>query len=493
MSAARVALALTLLGGCTRAPTVVVGSKKFTESVLIGELATRLLVDQGVPARHEAQLGGTRILWDALVAGRVDVYPEYTGTLCQEILHSACDEATLRRELAERHLVMTRSLGFADNYVLAVRRDVAERLGLRTISDLAAHPELRFGFSEEFLARADGWPALRARYRLPQRDVRGLDHDLAWRGLDAGKLDVVDAYSTDAEVRAYRPVLLVDNLHQFTDYEAVLLYRDTLDRTARDALSHLVGAIDTEAMAAMNARARLDKEPEARVAAEFAARRFGIAAAAPVEREGRWHRIGQRAVEHLVLVAIAMAFAIVLGVPLGIAAARRRRLGQFILGATGLVQTIPSLALLVFMIPIFGIGTRPALVALSVYSLLPIVRNTVAGLEGIAPALRESAAAIGLSPRQRLRLVELPLAMPSIVAGVQTAAVITVGTATLGALIGAGGFGQPILTGIRLDDTRLILEGAIPAAVMALAVQALFALVEPLLVSRGLRLRRRER
>jgi osmoprotectant transport system permease protein len=191
----------------------------------------------------------------------------------------------------------------------------------------------------------------------------------------------------------------------------------------------------------------------------------------------------------LTLVGLSVGGAILLGLPLGIVAARRRRLRRLILGTTGLMQTIPSLALLVFMIPLFGIGTGPALVALVVYSLLPIVRNTVAGIDAIAAPLRESAAALGLTSRERLRLVELPLAMPSILAGVQTAAVIAVGTATLGALIGAGGYGQPILTGIRLDDTPLILEGAVPSALLALAVQGLFDVVERLVVSRGLRVR----
>jgi osmoprotectant transport system permease protein len=480
------ALALAL-AGCHASHPLVVGSKKFTESVLLGELATRLLVDGGVPARHEAQLGGTRVLWDAVTAGRIDVYPEYTGTLCQEILRSACDRATIERALAERHLGMTPSLGFADGYVLAARPEIAARLHLMRISDLAAHPELRLGFSEEFLARGDGWPALRARYRLPHIDVRGLDHDLAWRGLAAGTLDVIDAYSTDAELRYYQPALLVDDLGFFTEYQSVLVYRDTLPPAARAALARLAGAISAADMIAMNARAKLDKVPEARIAADEAAARFGIAAvAAP---DGAARRIWRRTVEHLTLVGLSVGGAIILGIPLGILAARRRRLRRLILGTTGLMQTIPSLALLVFMIPLFGIGTGPALVALVVYSLLPIVRNTVAGIDGIAAPLRESAAALGLTSGERLRLVELPLAMPSIVAGVQTAAVIAVGTATLGALIGAGGYGQPILTGIRLDDTALILEGALPAALLALGVQGLFDLVERAVVSRGLRVR----
>jgi osmoprotectant transport system permease protein len=176
-------------------------------------------------------------------------------------------------------------------------------------------------------------------------------------------------------------------------------------------------------------------------------------------------------------------------VPLGILAARLPRLGSFILATTGVIQTIPSLALLVFMIPWLGIGAKPALVALFLYSLLPIVRNTATGLRDIPPSLRESAEALGLPPGARLRLVELPLASRAILAGIKTAAVINVGTATIGALIGAGGFGQPILTGIRRDDVAMILyEGAIPAAVLALAVQGAFDLAERWLVPKGLRL-----
>jgi osmoprotectant transport system permease protein len=134
---------------------------------------------------------------------------------------------------------------------------------------------------------------------------------------------------------------------------------------------------------------------------------------------------------------------------------------------------------------VLGIGWTPAVAALFLYSLLPIVRNTAQGIAGIAPSLRESAEALGLGPWARLRLVELPLATPAIVAGLKTAAVINVGTATLGALIGAGGYGQPILTGIRLDDRATILEGAIPAAALAILVQVGFGLIERWLARRA--------
>jgi osmoprotectant transport system permease protein len=161
-----------------------------------------------------------------------------------------------------------------------------------------------------------------------------------------------------------------------------------------------------------------------------------------------------------------------------------------VLAAVGVLQTLPSLALLVLMIPLLGIGARPAIAALFLYGLLPVVRNTYAGLTGIAGELQEAAEALGVSPLTRLWRIELPLASPSILAGIQTSAVICVGTATLGALVGAGGFGQPILTGIRLDNVGLLLEGAVPAALLALLVQALFEWSGRLLIPRGLRLGR---
>ena len=167
-------------------------------------------------------------------------------------------------------------------------------------------------------------------------------------------------------------------------------------------------------------------------------------------------------------------------------------MGQLVIGMTGILQTVPSLAMFVFMIPLLGIGTWPAIAALFLYSLLPIVRNTHAGLVGISPELRESAAALGLPTGVRLRRIELPLATRSILAGIKTAAVINVGTATLAALIGAGGYGQPILTGIRLDSVALILEGAVPAAILALLVQGMFEVIERWLTPRGLRLAARQ-
>jgi osmoprotectant transport system permease protein len=469
---------------------VTVGSKLFTESVILAEMLRLLADEAGATADHQRQLGGTRVLWNALLSGEIDAYPEYTGTLMQEILvdQQLHTRAELEQALAERGLRMTAALGFNNTYAMGVTESLAERLKLRTISDLRRHPDLVLGFGNEFMDRADGWPGLKQRYRLPQQDVRGLEHELAYRGIASGTLDVTDLYTTDAEIAYYKLRALEDDLHYFPVYNAVILYRADLARRAPEVVAlykRLAGRIDAAAMSRMNARVKLDGEPDAGVATDFL--RKSLHLEVDVQKQSAWQRFWQHTAEHLALVGISLSAAIVLAIPLGILAARRRRLGQLVLGVAGILQTIPSLALFVFMIPLLGIGAPPAIVALFLYSLLPIIRNTFAGLRDIPPQIIESAQALGLPSRARLRIVELPLATRAILAGIKTSAVINVGTATLGALIGAGGYGQPILTGIRLDNTALILQGAIPAAVLALLVQGIFELVERGLLPRGLR------
>jgi osmoprotectant transport system permease protein len=486
-------IALAAAGMLGQEPTtgVRVGSKTFTESVILGEIARQLMTDAGIPASHRRELGGTQVLFHALEADELDMYPEYTGTITREILagKDIRGEEALRAALAERGVGMSRPLGFDDTYAIGLREELASRLRIRTLSDLKDHPDLKLGFSNEFMERADGWPGLRDRYGLPQRDVRGLDHDLAYRALASGEIQATELYSTDAEIRAYNLRVLEDDRKFFPPYECVWLYR--VDLAARSpaamaAIARLEGRITTAEMAAMNARAKIDRITEDRVASEFLASKFGVDSRVVVESPPE--RLLRRLGEHLTLVGISLGAAILVAIPLGIVAARRPRLGSGILAIAGVVQTIPSLALLVFMIPWLGIGAEPALVALFLYSLLPIIRNTATGLRDIPPSLRESAEALGLPPRSRLMQIELPMASRAILAGIKTAAVINVGTATIGALIGAGGFGQPILTGIRRDDVRMILlEGAIPAALLALAVQGAFDLAERFLVPRGLR------
>lgn len=502
-------LVLVLLApifGQTEEP-VVVGSKTFTESVILGEIVTRLLRAEGVPARHRRELGGTRFVWEALRTGEIDLYPEYTGTVRQEILAdegatsgtpsgdansgSAPSEGfdRLAERLRDRGVAVSPPLGFENTYAVVAPETLAARLGLETISDLSAHPGLRLGFSNEFMDREDGWPGLRAAYGLPQTRVQGLDHDLAYRGLAGGRIAATDAYSTDAALEYYDLRVLEDDRSFFPDYEAVLLYREGLtDRVpaVRRVLERLANSLTEETMIRLNGRARQEKAAAGRIAASFIQERWDLRSQVA---SATWvDRVGRRTGEHLFLVAVSLASAILLGVPLGIWAARRRLAGRIILGTVGAIYTIPSLALLVFMIPLLGIGGPPAIVALFLYSLLPIVHNTHSGLTDVPPGIGDSARALGLSPWARLRLVEVPLAARAILTGVKTSAIINIGTATLGALIGAGGYGQPILTGIRLDDVSLILEGAVPAALLALLAQGLFELFARMLVPEGLRL-----
>ena len=483
-------LLLMLLAASAVAQPVAIGSKVFTESVVLGEMATQLARGAGTEAMHRRELGGTRVLWEALLRGDVDAYPEYTGTIAQELLagQDVPDEAALRAALARRGVEMLAPLGFNDTYALGMAETRAAELGVSTVSDLRRHPELSVGLSNEFLSREDGWPGVRSAYGLPQTGVRGLDHDLALRGLASGAVDVTDLYTTDAEIRAGGIRILTDDRHFFPRYDAVFLIRSGLRTRAPRAVAaieRLSGQIDEAAMIRLNARVRFESVPEATVARDGLRVLLGAETTAVVQT--RVQRVWRRTTEHALLVGIALLAAILVAIPLGIAAARVRWLEAAVLGSVSVLYTIPALALLVALIPLLGIGTAPALVALFLYALLPVVRNTHAGIVGIAPDLRESAEALGLPPLARLVRVDLPLAAPSILAGIQTSAVLTVGTATLGALVGAGGYGQPILAGVRLADTGLILEGAIPAALMALVAQALFAGLGRIALPRGLR------
>ena len=487
------AIGTLLVPMLTQASPVRIGSKVFTESVILGELAKAIAGQAGVDAVHQRELGGTSILWKALQQGDIDVYSEYTGTISHELLKNVAPDAdipTLRERLKPLGIGITNSLGFNNTYAIGMLADKAAQLHISKLSDLAAHPDLRFGFSNEFIDRTDGWPGIRQRYGLPQTQVRGLDHALAYRAVASNAVDAIDLYSTDAEIPYYHLRTLDDDRHYFPRYEAVYLYRLALLQSAPTfvtALQKLAGRIDENTMRQMNAKVKLQGAKEDVVVAAF----LGIRADTSAD-VGLWSRLLQTSIDHIKLVVLSLGMAVLLAIPLGILAARLKRLGQLVIGLTGILQTVPSLAMFVFMIPIFGIGTWPAIAALFLYSLLPIVRNTHAGLVGIAPELRESAAALGLPRGVRLRRVELPLATRSILAGIKTAAVINVGTATLAALIGAGGYGQPILTGIRLDNISLILEGAIPAALLALLAQGLFEGIERWLTPRGLRLEARQ-
>jgi osmoprotectant transport system permease protein len=473
---------------------VVVGSKAFPESWILGEALSALARDAGARSEHRSNLGGTEIVFAALTGGSVDIYPEYTGTIAEVILKlpGRPSLAEMRRQLAERGVGVSEPLGFNDGYALAVSRATAQRYGLETISDLARHPGLRLGLTHEFLGRRDGFPGLAAHYGLQMRDVRGIQHELAYGAIASGKIDVTDIYTTDAQIEHLGLVVLADDKGFFPRYDAVLLYRlELLPRApaAFAAMSRMIGAVDEPRMIRANARVVLEQQSFQQAAAVLLEESLvaGDADRAPARRRVA-HEVTKNTLQHLKLVALSLVAAMLLGIPLGVVAARTPLLASLTLSGAGLLQTIPSLALLAFLIPLFGIGVVPALIALFLYSLLPIVRNTYIGLVTIPAPLLEASQALGLSPRARLFKVSLPMASPAIMAGIKTSAVINVGTATLAALIGAGGLGDPILSGIQLRQHALILEGAIPAALLALLVQLGFDQLDRVVIPRGLRL-----
>lgn len=472
-------LAACWLGMAAAAPALQVGSKRFTESYLLGEIVTQTLAGQGIAAEHRQGLGNTAILAAALQQGQIDVYPEYTGTIVRELLKrtSPADAqaplAQINTWLAPLGLKAAVPLGFNNSYALAVREADAARLGLATLSDLArAAPSLKPGLSHEFLARADGWPALRQAYGLGLTPGPGLDHGLAYAALDAGQVDVIDVYTTDAQLARQAVRVLRDDRGFFPRYDAVLLMRASVDERP---LQRLAGRLPEAEMTRLNAAAELDGRPFADVARGFLATGESRQAAG-----GLWARLiapdlPRLLAQHLALVLGSLALAVAVAVPLGVAAHRLPRIAAPVMATAGLLQTLPSLALLAFLIAWVGrIGFVPALLALFVYALLPIVRNTHAGLQAVSSGLRQSAMALGLTRGQTLRAVELPLALPTLMAGVKTAAVTNVGTATVAAFVGAGGLGERIVAGLAVNDSALMLAGALPAAALAVVVQLLF-------------------
>jgi len=490
---------MLLLGfAAAAAETIAVGSKRFTESYILGEIVTqRLQAADDVRAVHRQGLGNTAILFAALKSGSIDVYPDYTGTLAFELLGLKLvpSLAELNTALEKYGLAAGVALGFGNSYGLAITQARAATLGITAISDLQRHAGLRYGLSQEFLNRNDGWPRLRDTYALPARPA-GLDHGVAYEAIKAGMVDVIDVYTTDAKLGRYGLKLLADDRAFFPPYEAVLVYRKDLPQrfpAAFRALQTLQRAIAAEEMVRMNAAAELDGQSFARIAAGFLAPGESGKPALPQARPGWLARLfagdfWRLTAEHCMLVFGALALSVGVGVPLGVWASRSRRARPLIMSVTGILQTIPALALLAFLIAALGrIGLMPAVIALFLYGLLPIVRNTESGLAGIAPGLRQAGAALGLQPSAIMRLIDLPLALPSVLAGIKISAVINVGTATIAAFVGAGGYGERIVAGLAVNDHAMMLAGAIPAAALALLIQSAFEGAERRFLPYGLR------
>ena len=492
---------------------VVVASKPFGESYLLAEMFAQLLEARGFRVDRRPGLGATEIAFGAIRSGDVDVYPEYTGTGLLAILHEAPsnDRAAVYRRVTSEFRSRWDArwlapLGFENTYAIAVRRATADSLHLGSLTDLArAGSRLRAGFTPDFIGRPDGLPGLAKQYGLRLGDVRALLPAVKYRALADGKVDVIDGYSTDGLLARYDLVVLTDDQHFFPPYEAAPLVSGALARRAPGALAALAelgGRLDVTTMRTLNERLEVGGEPADRVAAD-ALRMLGLLQARPAADSatrtrpstqavsligylwGRRATIAAQTSRHVLLVVIALACAVVVAVPLGVGLERAPRAAEGVIRVVALVQTLPGIALLAFMIPLLGIGVTPALAALFLYSLYPIVRNTYSGVRDADPGAAAAAIALGMTPAQVLTQVRLPLAAPVIFAGIRTSGVLAVGTATLAGFIGAGGLGDPIVAGLALNDTRMILSGAIPAAALALLTDGVLSLAERVATPRG--------
>ncbi|HNP60315.1 MAG TPA: glycine betaine ABC transporter substrate-binding protein [Nitrospirales bacterium] len=491
--------------------TIVVGSKNFMESRLLAEMFAQLIEARTeLTVTRRLGLAGTQVCFEALKTGGIDLYPEYTGTGLVTILGEPPmnDRVSVlnhvRTEFLHRWDIWWMApLGFDNSYALALRRDQAQTLGLRTISDLThVAPQMKAGFGYEFIQREDGLVGLNQSYGLQFQEVIGMQQTLKYQATDKGEVDILDVYTTDGRLAVYDFVVLKDDRHFFPPYEAAALVRgEILNRHPElgKVINLLTNALDLPHMRELNLRIQEQGEPVPQVA-HSALRALNLVAGNHTQPDASadssdsifsymWAKrsnLAMRTGEHLGLSGFGLFLGILVAIPLGLALEQWRKGAETIIRIVGMLQTIPSIALLAFMIPIFGVGALPAIMALWMYSLFPILRNTYSGLRDAAPNVVETGRALGMTEWQILRTIRLPLAAPTIMAGIRTSAIWTVGTATLAAFIGAGGLGVPIVAGLQLADVNLILSGALPATVLALTVDGVLGRVEQWARPRGL-------
>jgi osmoprotectant transport system permease protein len=472
------------------AQTITVGAKHFNEGYILSEITSVMLENEGYTVDRKFNLGGTKICFDALTNRAIDLYPEYTGTISEEILklNNKVSNDELKNIVLQNGLEISEPLGFNNTYALCIKKETADRLNIKKISDLVNHPELRIALSYEFLKRKDGWDNLSRFYDLKLHPV-GIEHGLSYKAIIENKIDMTDAYSTDGEIRKYGLINLEDDKNFFPQYEAVIFYRMDMDVKLKSILNRLSGTINEKEMQEMNSMALFENKSFNEIAISFLNSKGLIKGNTEKTDSGGLADIVSKTLVHLKLSFIALLLAIIISIPAGLVIYRNDNLSRLVLYAAGLLQTIPSIALLALMIPLFGIGVIPAIAALFLYSILPILRNTITGLTSVDPTLKKVAAGIGLTNWQKLKYVEIPLSIPSILAGIKTASIINIGTATLAAFIGAGGLGEFIVTGLALNNTAMILKGAIPAALLAVITELVFELVEIFLVPKHLKQR----
>lgn len=485
----KVIILLILISAVSQSQTIRVGAKHFNESYILAEIISQLLESNGYKVERSFNLGGTLVCYESLLNNQIDVYPEYTGTISEAILKLDTRPGIfeLNEKLKRDHgLEISGSFGFNNTYAFAVKKKTAEKYLLKNISDLKPHPDLKAAMSYEFIKRKDGWENLAALYNIKIQPV-GIDHGLAYQSLEDEKIELTDVYSTDGEISKYNLVILKDDKEYFPSYMGVPFMRQAMDTKAKDLIRLLANTINDSLMRSMNSKVLYENKSFGEVANEFLKINKLTGTQTEYKKTSAADEIMQKTLRHLEITFISLLIAVLVAFPIGVVLSAFPAFSKPVLYVTGLLQTIPSIALLAVMIPLFGIGIVPAVVALFLYALLPILRNTTIGIYSVDPVIKKVAMGMGMTTWQKLKYVEIPLAMPSIFAGIKTAAVINIGTATLAAFIGAGGLGEFIVTGLALNDTSMILKGAIPAALLAILIEFLFEMLEQIFIPKHLK------
>jgi osmoprotectant transport system permease protein len=471
---------------------LVIGSKMHAESYLLAEIMAQLLESDGFEVERKFGFGGTLICYNALASSEIDLYPEYTGTI-SEAIFTADERPAVNPELGDfneilnpKGLKIFSPFGFSNSYAMAIKKTLAEERNIKSISDLKNHPDLTFSFSHEFLNRDDGWGAMKDVYGLVSAPT-GIQHGLAYKAIDEGFIDLTDAFTTDGDIERYGLVNLEDDLDFFPKYYGVSFTRLDFPDRAASLLRQLENKLSDQKMRELNAKVVIDKKTFGVVAGNFLLENSFIAQSDLADQNTLIDSLIKNTLTHIKLTLIALTLGCFVGLVAAFLIFRSAKLSRSVIYFTGLLQTIPSIALLALMIPILGIGEIPAITALFLYSLMPILRSAITALTTIDPVLSNMSKAIGMTRFQQLRYVLFPLALPNILSGIKTAAIICIGTATLAAFIGAGGLGEPIVTGLALNDTNLILQGAIPAACLAILVEILFELLEKRIIPEHMR------
>jgi osmoprotectant transport system permease protein len=497
------------LNGFCSSP-IIIGSKKFTESIILGEVLSIILEKKyNKQVIRKFGLGGTKIAFDALVNNDIHTYPEYTGTGYVMILKLDGEKdpskvfqivSSLFQEKWD--INWSKSVGFNNTYALAVRKGNNKFKFIKKISELSGNMgSIKYAAPYEFMERKDGHAPFSNFYNLnfSKENITSMEAGLMYSAIIDQEVDMIIVYSTDGRIKTSNLKLLEDDKQFFPPYYVSYIYQN---KTAKDhpplqkAINLMEGLISQEEMVAMNDLVdRLKNDPYS-VANNFLINKKiidGDLTSNNVNNNFFTYAYTKRQyllkllLEHLSISFSALLLGCIISLPLGIILTRYVSLSKIVFPIVNIIQTIPSIALLGFLIPIFGIGFYPAMTTLFLYSLLPLIRNTYSGILSIDKDYIEAAKGLGLTNFQILTKVEIPLALPIIIAGIRTATVIIVGTATLAALIGAGGFGDPIFRGVATVNSKLILIGAIPAALLAIFADKIIGYIERVLVSKGVR------